>query len=280
MPIRKPLQPRQHRSARAILAALMLLVSVGLAACTVPKKAATPQPLRVEVWGDSFAAQAVPYIDFYMDLSRKTKVDVHAYGATAMCDWFTDMWNETNPANPFGFHPQVVILQFFGDAFTKCMQQNGVSLSGQALVNKYSADSRYAIGIFTKRGIPVYFMSTPLSIYQSKVYTGLSPLGQMFKQLPTRFPARNLVRYIDGATPLELNGKFTFTLPCLPWETCTGHWANGTKTVVVRQPDGFHFCPVNEKPNIFGIVVCPVAMPGAARFALTMTGALSKTYKL
>ncbi len=270
---------RLHRSARLLIAAV-LLISVSLAAsCTVPKPGA-PKPLRVEVWGDSFAAQATPYINFYMDLSRKAAVQVHAYGATAMCDWFQDMYNETNPANPAGFHPQVVILQFFGDSFTKCMQQNGVSLQGQALVNKYSADSRYAIGIFSRRGIPVYFMSTPLSIYQSKVYTGLSPLGQMFSQLPARFPAGNLVRYIDGATPLELNGKFTYTLPCLPWETCTGRWANGTKTVVVRQPDGFHFCPVNEKPNIFGIVVCPVPMPGASRFALTMTGAISRDYKI
>ena len=270
---------RLQRSARLLLAVSMLLVSAGLASCTIPLKSTAPKPLRVEVWGDSFTAQAQPYIDFYLNLSRKAKVVVHAYGATATCDWFSDMYSETNPQNPAGFHPQVAIVQFAGDAFTRCMhQKNGVAYSGQALVNKYSADSRYAIGIFAQRNIPVYFMSTPLTLYQSKLYTGLSPIGQMLRQLPARFPAKNLVRYLDGANPLELNGKFTWALPCLPWEKCTGRWANGTRTVIVREPDGVHFCPVAERPNIFGIRVCPVPMPGAARFALTMNGALSRDF--
>ena len=272
---------RLQRPARLLLAVSMLLASAGLAACTIPAKSATPKPLRVEVWGDSYSAQAATYINFYLDLSRKANVEVHAYGATALCDWFSDMYSETNPQNPAGFHPQVAIIQFAGDAFTKCMQQSsGTAYSGQALVNKYSADSRYAIGIFAARGIPVYFMSTPLTTYQSKFYTGLSPIGQMLRQLPQRFPDRNLVRYLDGATPLELNGKFTYTLPCLPWETCTGHWADGTKTVIVREPDGVHFCPVAEKPNIFGIRVCPVAMPGASRFAMIMNGVLARDFHI
>ena len=271
--------PRLHRSARLLFAAVLLLVSVGLASCTPPKSAG-PKPLRVEVWGDSFSAQAEPYINFYMNLSHKAAVHVHAYGATALCDWFTDMRNESNPQNPAGWHPQVVIIQFFGDSFTTCMQKNGVSLQGQALVNKYAADAKYAISIFAARHVPVYFMSTPLSIYQSKDYTGLSPMGQMFAHLPARYPTGDLVRYIDGATPLELNGKFTYTLPCLPWETCTGHWTNGTKTVVVRESDGFHFCPVAEKPNAFGVRGCPVAMPGAGRFALAMSGTVSRDFKV
>ena len=233
---------RWHRPGRILLAAVMLLISIGSAASCTP--AAGPKPLRVEVWGDSFTSQADPYINFHIGLTRKAKPRVHAYGATALCDWFTDMRNETNPANRAGFHPQAVIVQFFGDAFTRCMHdQNGVAYSGQALVNKYSADSRYVIEIFARWHIPVYFISTPLSIFQSTVYTGLSPLGQMFSQLPKRFPAGNLVRYIDGATPLELNGKFTYTLPCLLWETCSGRWADGTRTVVVREADGVHFCP-------------------------------------
>ena len=96
---------RLRRSARLLVTVLLLLVGAGFAAsCSIPKKPASPQPLRVEVWGDSFAAQAEPYIDFYLDLSRKAKVEVHAYGATALCDWFSDMYSETNPANPAGFH--------------------------------------------------------------------------------------------------------------------------------------------------------------------------------
>lgn len=268
--------PVFKRFARLLLAAAMVASVAITAACTP-----APKKLRIEVWGDSFSAQAAPYIGFYMDLSHKSTTKIHSFGGTALCDWFPDMRSENNPQNPLGFHPQVVVIQFFGDSFTNCMHDaNGRALSGQALVNKYAADAQQAITIFRQYKVPVYFVSTPLSIYQSQTYTGLSPLGQMFSQLPARYPSYHLVRYIDAANPVELNGKFTYTLPCLPWETCTGTWSNGTKTVRVRESDGFHFCPVDERTNADGSRSCPVAMPGASRFALAITGGVSRDFHL
>jgi len=269
---------RFSRCARLLVAALTGLTSLVLVGACTP--AAKP-PLRVEVWGDSISAQAAPYIGFFLGLSGKATSRIHTFGGTALCDWFPDMRNELNQANRFGFHPQAVVIQFSGDAFTPCMKDSrGVAYSGQALVNKYAADSAAAIAMFARANVPVYFVSTPLSKGQSLLYTGLTPLGVMFSQLPARYPAGHIARYIDGANPLEWHGKFSATLPCLPWETCTGRWPDGTKTVVVRQADGVHFCPVTETVHPDGSRTCPVAMPGAQRFALAITGPISRDFHL
>jgi hypothetical protein len=259
---------------RVLLVVASLMGVAVSAACTAP----APPPLRVEVWGDSIAAQAAPYISFYLDLSGKITTRLHTFGGSAMCDWFADMGNEENPANPAGFHPQAVIIQFSGDAFTPCMKNAaGVPYSGQALINKYASDSAHVINFFTRAHIPVYFVSTPISRVQAAAgAVGNTPLGVMYSQLPARYPAFGLVRFIDGAAAVEWHGHYTDTLPCLPWETCTGHWPDGTPTVVVREADGAHFCPVKEVPipNGGGFTECPVYMGGAARYAMAISGRL------
>src|ERR1700761_8074774 len=127
------LRSRIRKPLHALLLAVTVLGIASSAACTP-----APPPLRVEVWGDSIAGQASPYISFYLDLSGKVTTRVHTFPGTALCDWFTDMRNELG--SPTGFHPQAVVIQFSGDAFTPCMKNSaGVPYSGQALINKYQA---------------------------------------------------------------------------------------------------------------------------------------------
>lgn len=239
-------------------------------------------PLRVELWGDSISAQATPNIGFVLGVGGKAVSRFHTFGGSALCDWFTDMRNEIEPANPAAFHPQVAVIQFSGDAFTPCMHDaGGVAYSGQALVNKYAADSALVIALFAQANIPVYFVSTPVSAGQAKQgYVGLMPIDEMFSKLPARYPAGHIARYIDGASPLEWHGRYSATLPCLAGETCTGRWPDGTKTVVVRQADGTHFCPVTETTNADGSKTCPVFMPGAQRFAVAIEQAIFRDFKL
>jgi hypothetical protein len=236
--------------------------------------------VRVEVWGDSIAGQASPYISFYLGLSGKATARVHTFPGTAMCDWFNDMRSEL--ASPTGFHPQAVVIQFSGDAFTPCMKNAaGVALTGQALVNKYQQDSAGVISLFTRVHVPVYFVSTPISRAQAaQGYVGNAPVGVLFSKLPRIYPAGGLTRFIDGAAAVEWQGHYTDTLPCAPWETCTGHWPDGTKTVVVREADGVHFCPVREVPDGSGFTKCPVYMGGATRFALAISGRVLHDFHL
>lgn len=236
-------------------------------------------PLRVELWGDSMAAQVAKYFDSEVAASGHAVAREHTFPGTALCNWLPDM--RTDPGNPAGFHPDVAVLSFSGAAFTPCMKApNGVAYSGAGLVAKYQQDVATAIAIFTAAKVPVYVASSPLSKSQSTLYTGLTPLGVMYSQLPSRYRSNPYVHYIDAATPLEWHGKFSFTLPCLKGETCTGTWPDGTKTVVVRQADGTHFCPVPETVHPGGSRTCPVFMPGGQRFAAAMAGPVLRDFGL
>jgi hypothetical protein len=195
----------------------------------------------------------------------------HVFAGTALCDWLNDMREEVDPANPNGFHPHAAVLSFTGDNFTPCMKKaDGTPLEGAELVSKYLQDAMEAVRIFTAAKVDVYVASAPLSQGQSKLYTGLTPLYATFKSLPQRFPGNPYVHYLDAATPLQWKGKFTFTLPCEKGEVCTGRWPDGTPTVVVRQADGTHFCPVAETVHQDGSRTCPTDMPGGERFAAVL----------
>jgi hypothetical protein len=262
------------RSLRLLLVALA--VALTAVACTPTKP-----PLRVEFWGDSMGTQAGPYFNYFIGASGKATGRTHTFPGTSLCDWISDIRAELNPANHSGFHPQAAVIEFNEFAFSKCVRNSqGVPLSGQALLNKYAADSAQVIGMFTRARVPVYFVSTPITRAEANQGdVGLDPLSRMFSQLPAKYPG-GIVRFIDAGAAVLLNGHYTVTLPCLYFEKCTGRWANGTRTVVVREADGVHFCPVAEVPSGGGFTKCSVAMPGAMRYVIAMTGRILKDFHL
>lgn len=250
---------------------------------TVPAPVTTPTappatPLRIELWGDSLSQQSVAYWTPLITAGKHATVKARAFGGTALCDWLGEIRSELDPANRKGFHPQVVVLQFSGNAFTRCMQNGGVPLAGNQLVAKYRGDALTAISLAKAAHVPVYFASSPIPGFDARLYTGQTPLGTMYSQLAVAYPG--VARFIDGANPLEWQGKFTSTLPCEPTEQCTGQWPDGTKTVVVRQSDGMHFCPVPVRVVLGVTDPCPVYSPGAARFAAALADPLIHDYDL
>jgi hypothetical protein len=246
-----------------------------------PAPSPTPPPgppLRVELWGDSITAQAAPYFGFFAGLTGHAIARQHTFGGSALCDWFPDMRSELDPSNPNGFHPQIAVIQFSGDAFTPCMRDaNGVAFSGQAIIDKYAADSASAIALFTAAKVPVYFVTTPISRGQAAQGYASNPLEPMFRKLPTLYRTNPLVRFADAAAAVEWHGRYTDTLPCEKGETCTGHWADGTATVVVRQADGTHFCPVKEV-MVNGSTSCPSPMPGARRYVQAIIARIAQDF--
>ncbi len=153
--------------------------------------------------------------------------------------------------------------------------RNGRSLTGQALLDKYAADAAKVIALFTRARVPVYFVSTPLTRAEAaKGYVGMNPLSRLFSRLPAKNPGW-IVRFINAGAAVLNNGHYTDTLPCLYFEKC-----GASGRVVVRQSDGVHFCPTKEVPIGGGFTKCPVAMPGAMRYVMAMTGRILGDYHL
>ena len=74
------------------------------------------------------------------------------------------------------------------------------------------------------------------------------------------------VEYVDAGQAVMADGSFTWTLPCLSGEPCTG--PSGTN--VVRAPDGVHFCPNGIATQVGYFHECTVYSSGALRFATAM----------
>jgi hypothetical protein len=239
-----------------------------------PKPAVLQLPVRVELWGDSMGMQSAPAFEALLAGSGHAVAANHTFPGTAICDWLGDMRNEVDPANPAGFHPQAAVLVFSGISYTGCMRDShGAQLTAAALVDKYRSDAAAAIAIFAKAHVPVYFASVPISRDNAAAgIVGDTPLGRMYATLP-QLHFGGIARFIDAARAVERNGHYTDTLPCQKGETCTGYWPDGTPTVVVREADGKHFCPVAEVPtgDQWGLLTCPVVMPGAVRYMRAIT---------
>lgn len=258
------------RLARLLMAGVT--ISAALGAHSAHREPAPP--LRVELWGDSMGMQSAPAFSFLLGLSGNAVTANHTFPGTAICDWLSDIRSELDPANPNGFHPQAAVFVFSGVSYTPCMRgPGGTQLTGQELLDRYATDAAQAVAIFAKANVPVYFASVPISRADAAFgAVGNTPLGKLYATLPARFPA-GIARFVDAAQAVEWHGHYSDTLPCENGEKCTGRWPDGTPTVVVREADGRHFCPVAEVPtgDGFGFSACPVVMPGALRFMGAIT---------
>jgi hypothetical protein len=90
-------------------------------------------------------------------------------------------------------------------------------------------------------------------------------INQIYRSL---VPANPGTSFVDAGQAVLANGIFTWTLPCLPFEPCTGPFG----TNVVRSPDGVHFCPDGISTNEGWENVCDQYASGAFRFAAAMLG--------
>ncbi len=212
-------------------------------------------PGRVLLYGDSLSSEARGAFASLV-ASTGASVVTHAFGGTAICDWLPVMASDVQQ-----FDPDVVVVQFSGDAFTPCMASRVPFGSPvPSVVAVYRADAIQAASILTSRGARVIFIGSPI--------TASNPdrsLQDMYASLAASLPGTSFVDAGQAVTP---GGVFAWTMPCLPGESgCS----NGT--VVVRAPDGTHFCPGGQRAYLGITLVCPVWSGGAFRFGAAMAAA-------
>ena len=238
----------------AVLPSLDAMAASRASGTTVP----APGP-RIALYGDSLVSEAGPEFAALGQLSGAS-VRVHTFPGTSPCDYFSSM-----TAAVQGWHPTVALLAFSGNTFTAC--DDGVQVGTPPYYAKYKDEIRTAISIFRSVGAKVILVGLPADA-SARLTRNARALNQLYRSIAQ---ASTGVTFDDAGRAVTTKGRFTWRLPCLSGEPCTG--PHGTNTV--RAPDGVHFCPV-EKAAAAGIIgPCPVYSSGAYRYALAMVGALS-----
>ncbi len=176
-------------------------------------------------------------------------------GGLAVCDFLASMTSDAT-----SWQPTAVVLEFSGDNFTPCMA--GDPLGSPQYYAKYQTDMQTAIDIFRPYGTEVFLSGTPYDA-STNANEIVGNLNQLYASVAAVEPG---VTYVDAGQSVMANGAFTWTLPCLPAEPCTGP----SDTNVVRAPDGVHFCPTGDTTIEGYFAVCNVYSSGAFRFAEAM----------
>ncbi len=211
-------------------------------------------PPRIVVYGDSLVSEAGQ--DFAFLAARSgASVQVHTFPGTSPCDYFGSMAQVARD-----WQPTVAVLLFSGDVFTAC--NGGVHVGTAQYYAKYSDEIRTAIALFRSVGASVVLIGQPADSSARLTRNG-SALNQLYRSVAG---ATTGVRYADAGQAVMAKGRFTWTLPCLSGQPCTG--PHGTN--VVRSPDGVHFCPDGRTTPDRGLEVCDVYSSGAFRFASAM----------
>ena len=211
-------------------------------------------PPRVALYGDSMSMEAGMDVTSLAQAAGGSAL-VRAYGGTAVCDFLANMATDA-----VSWQPTAAILEFSGDNFTPCM--DGDPFGSPQYYAKYQTDVQTAIDIFRPHGTQVFLIGIP---YDASL--GANQNVANLNQLYASIAAANAgVTYVDAGQAVMANGAFTWTLPCLPGEPCTG--PSGTN--VVRAPDGVHFCPTGITTQEGYFSVCNVYSSGAFRFATAM----------
>jgi hypothetical protein len=213
-----------------------------------------PGPPRIALYGDSLVSEAGQDFAFLASNSGAS-VRVRTFPGTATCDFLTSM-----TADAQDWQPTAAVLAFSGDSFTPCMA--GDQLGTSQYYAKYKDDTQTAISIFRSIGTKVILVGLPLDASAS-LSQNTSALNQIYQSLAEG----NIgVTYDDAGQAVMANGQFTWTLPCLLGEPCTGP----AGTNIVRAPDGVHFCPDGKTTLVGGFEECDVYSSGAFRFASAM----------
>jgi hypothetical protein len=211
-------------------------------------------PPRVALYGDSLGMEAGQDFSTLAQAAGGSAF-VRAFPGTSVCDWLPNM-----PADDAAYHPTAVVIEFSGDNSTPCMA--GYPTGSPQYYAKYQADTQAAIDLFRADGAEVYLVGLPYDDSPS-----LNEIVANLNQLYASLAASNLgVDYVDAGQAVMADGSFTWTLPCLPGEPCTG--PSGTN--VVRAPDGVHFCPTSTDTIVGYFAECSVYSSGDFRFASAM----------
>jgi hypothetical protein len=235
--------------ARCVLAvACCAVVLAGVA----HSAAGASQRQKVLFFGDSLSFQAGPYLQKDFD-AASTDVSLHLYPGTALCDWLPEIKALTRSTAP-----DVVVLQFIGNHYTRCIE------TSRNFVTQYGEDLGKAIARLRSIGVKSVVVDAGPTSPKAPWW---SSLVETYRSVIISFHSRNVIYAAAADASVEgPQGSFVTTLQCLAVEVKYGKCDAGTQ-ITVRASDEVHFCPVPIPSAGTELVACPVYASGAYRFA-------------
>ena len=165
--------------------------------------------------------------------------------------------------------PRAVVLEFSGNDSTPCI--SAAAMYSPNFYVHYEDDTQRAISLFTSVGAHVFLVGYPPTFVDvAKQVTQWNDLNVLYALLAQRHGGQ--VTYVNAQEAVELDGKFTWTMPCTKDAAHCGE--DGSN--VVRAEDGQHFCPQPAKVNL---ARCLTYSSGSSRYASAIAEAVNQFVK-
>jgi hypothetical protein len=245
-----PRRSGRHRSASRPRRGLVLAVVVllGLGGGVVLRRAL---PLfgsgpRVLLYGDSLVVEALDAFRVTAADGGVRRIRARVWSGTAPCNYLSEVGSVARD-----FHPSVAVIAFSGNA-PACM-------TGRDLLTAYRADVTAMVQELTSEGVAVVLVEEPPREVDQVDAAGWTVLGRLWQDIAAHQPDTRVLQ--AGRAVTDSAGRFAWSLPCEPGEQCG---ADGR--VVLRSPDGVHFCPVEEQLTRG----CEVYSAGARRYGAAL----------
>ena len=160
------------------------------------------------------------------------------------------------------------MFAFYGNAMTACMRGPSGPPTTASKAARYLRDAGAATDIALANGAKVVLAGAPRS--QEQMHDPQwQAVRNTYRRIARAHPGR--VFFHDTGTVVAPAGRYEKTQPCLPYERrmvdTDGTHPCRDGRVVVRAPDGLHFCPAGLGAAFTTPGGCPVYMSGGYRYA-------------
>ncbi|MGH9027954.1 MAG: hypothetical protein ACRDWD_17860, partial [Acidimicrobiia bacterium] len=232
------------------------LVTAGLAFAVAdphPKVAAAAGRPKIFLYGDSIAWEARDWFKDMINISGGA-AKIRTFPGADLCAWLSHIRSDVR--RPLA---SAAVLEFGGVGLASCLDHAGEGPTENVL-QEYREDTAKVTRLLARFGLRAYWVAPPGPVGAA----GPSWMFPVFRK-GVKDAGYDGATVVDGGKQLRKRDtkKYTLTRPCLQFET-SFHGCDARRRIIVRNPDGGHFCPVPD------FVDCPMYSSGAWRFSKNM----------
>jgi hypothetical protein len=229
--------------------------------------------IRVAAFGDSLMYEAGTAMAGIVHHARAAPLALTAFPAMSMCGLIPSIKSVSAT-----MHPDLVIIELMGTAFIPCAQKH--TFGSPEWIADYRASTTKAVDAVLA-GDPRSRVELVDAPTHDGLISGLTDIAAIYQEVAALNPTR--VSYVNAGLSVEgPGGSWVKSLPCLAVEKSLGLCTGGrfvtnvrvdgawVREIVVRSPQGSHFCPQNWPEGYWPPPGCSTYSSGAYRYSAAM----------